>query len=182
MSGSAVGRRYSRALLDLAAEQQQTDRVLRDLQGLRTAWDNSAELRRIVQDPSLPQELVRNTIVAVLDRLGTSPLVKNICCLLADRGRLRYLTDVIDDFESLAEAQSGRVRAEVTTATPMPDSYFSELQRKLEQITGSQVVLVKKEDPTLIGGVVTRVRDRIFDGSLRNQLDELKEHLLSQEL
>lgn len=181
MSGTAIGRRYSKALLELATAQGHADRVLKDLLALQEAWQASAELRQVVEDPSLPQGLVKDAIVGVLDRLQVSPLVKNVTCLLADRGRLRYLPDVIEAFGALAEAQSGQVRAEVTTAGPMSDAYFSDLQRKLERLTGSQVVLAKKQDPSLIGGVVTRVNDQVFDGSIRNQLEELKEHLLGQE-
>ncbi len=181
MSGSAIGRRYSKALLELATAQGQADRVLKDLLALQEAWSTSAELRQVVEDPSLPQGLVKGAIVGVLDRLQVSPLVKNVTCLLADRGRLPYLPDVIEGFGALSEAQSGRVRAEVTTAGPMAEAYFSDLQRKLERLTGSQVVLEKKQDPSLIGGVVTRVNDQVFDGSIRNQLEELKEHLLGHE-
>lgn len=182
MSVSSLGRRYAKALLELSTENQQVDAVLKELKDVRSAWEASPELRQLVQDPTLSREAIKNAVVGVFDRLGVSSLVKNTACLLADRGRLRYLPDVIDGFEALAEAQTGRVRAEVTTARAMPDAYFSELKKKLEEISGNQVVLVKKEDPSLIAGVVTRVSDRVFDGSVRNQLDELKEHLLSQDL
>ena len=61
----------------------------------------------------------------------------------------------------------------------MPESYYEQLRGKLEQITGREIVIVHKEDPSLIGGVVTRIGDRVFDGSLSNRLAELRETLLA---
>ena len=79
----------------------------------------------------------------------------------------------------LFEAETGRVRVEVTSAKPLSDAYYARLTEKLQRVTDRQVVLVRKQDPSLIGGVVTRVGDQVFDGSLSNRLSELKETLLA---
>jgi len=86
--------------------------------------------------------------------------------------------EVADAYDALAEARSGRLRAEVTTASPLPDSYFAGLESTLHAITGREIVLVRKVDPSLVGGVVARVGDQVFDGSLKNRLSELKSELL----
>jgi F-type H+-transporting ATPase subunit delta len=80
-------------------------------------------------------------------------------------------------FTELAEVAAGGVRAEVTSATPLPDAYYAQLQRALEQTTGKKVSIEKKTDPRLIAGVVTRLGDQVFDGSVRTRLSELKESL-----
>ena len=83
-------------------------------------------------------------------------------------------------FNVLAQSTTGQVEAEVTTAAPMPEKYYLELQKVLEKVTGKKVVVVRKQDPSIIAGVITRVGDKVFDGSVRNRLTELKEQLLAQ--
>ena len=176
---SAVGSRYAKALLELAKESGQVDVVFKQLNELGDAWNESAELRQLVQNPSVTKDTVKKTFDALLSKFGASPMLKNTLNVLADRGRLTNLPEVIASFSALAEAEKGTMRAEVTTAKAMSDAYYAELKTKLEQLTGTQVVLIKKEDPSIIAGVITRVGDQVFDGSVRNRLDELKEELLA---
>jgi F-type H+-transporting ATPase subunit delta len=176
---SAVGRRYAKALLDLAREQGQLDAVLEDVGSLSGAWKESPELREIVRNPVVPKPALKSAVDAVMEKLGVSKLVRNTVKLLADKGRLPQLEDVLRALEELAEAETGRVRVEVTSAKPLSDAYYTKLTEKLQRVTDRQVVLVKKQDPSLIGGVVTRVGDQVFDGSLSNRLSELRETLLA---
>ena len=176
---SALGRRYAKALLDLAREQGDMDAVLRDVGTLSGAWKVSAELRAIVRNPVVPRPALKAAVDAVMEKLGTSRLVRNTVNLLADKGRLGSLEDVLQALDELAEAETGRVRVEVVSAKPLADAYYARLTEKLKRVTDREVVLVKKEDPSLIGGVVTRIGDQVFDGSLSNQLSELRETLLA---
>lgn len=176
---SAVGRRYAKALLDLAREQGELDAVLKDVGSLSDAWKESADLRNIVRNPIVPKPALKGVVDAVMEKLGVSKLVRNTVNLLADKGRLGQLEDVLHALEELAEAETGRVRVEVTSAKPMSDAYYTRLTEKLQRVTDRQVVLVRKQDPSLIGGVVTRVGDQVFDGSLSNRLSELRETLLA---
>ena len=176
---SLVGHRYAHALLELAKEQNQTDAVVRDVGALQDAWLASDELRSIVKNPVVPKPALRGIVDGLMETVNVSPLVRNTIHLLADRGRLPYLPDVLEAFTEVAEAETGRIRAEVTSAKLMSDDYYARLQETLERATGQQVVLVKNEDPSLIGGVVTRIGDRVFDGSISNRLGELEETLLA---
>jgi len=176
---SALGRRYAKALLELAREQGQVDQILRDVGVLSDAWKASAELREIVGNPVIPKPALKAAVDAVMEKLGCSKLVRNTVKLLADKGRLGHLEEVLRALESVAEAETGRVRVEVVSAKPLSEAYYSRLAEKLQRVTDREVVLVKKQDPSLIGGVVTRVGDRVFDGSLSNRLSDLRETLLA---
>ena len=176
---SALGRRYAKALLDLAREQGEIDPLLRDVGALAGAWKTSPDLREIVRNPVIPRPALKSAVDAVMDKLGCSRLVRNTVGLLADKGRLAHLEEVLHALEELAEAETGRVRVEVTSARPLNDAYYARLTEKLKRVTDREVVLVKKQDPSLIGGVVTRVGDQVFDGSLSNRLSELRETLLA---
>lgn len=178
MKSSSIGRRYARALLDLAEQAKQTDRVAKDLTEFADSYEKSRELRDVFENPKIARETRKKVLAALVDRMAVAPIVKSALLLLADRGRLRHIGDIAAAFQVLSEDRAGRVRAEVTTATAMPDAYFTELAKVLEQATGKQVVLVKSQDPSLIAGVVTRIGDKVFDGSLKTRLSELKERML----
>ena len=132
-----------------------------------------------IKIPVVPRPALKAAVDAVMEKLGTSRLVRNTVNLLADKGRLGSLEDVLQALDELAEAETGRVRVEVVSAKPLADAYYARLTEKLKRVTDREVVLVKKEDPSLIGGVVTRIGDQVFDGSLSNQLSELRETLLA---
>lgn len=176
---SAVGRRYAKALLGLAREQGVVDAVLKDVGTISDAWKVSPELREIVRNPVVPKPALKAAVDAVAEKLGVSVLMRNTIKLLTDRGRLPQLVDVLDALDELAEAETGRVRVEVTSAMPLGDAYYTRLADKLQRMTDREVVLLKKQDPSLIGGVVTRIGDQVFDGSLSNRLSELEETLLA---
>lgn len=176
---SAVGRRYAKALLDLAREQGQVDQVLTDVGSLFAAWKESADLREIVRNPVIPKPALKAALDAVMQKLGVSELTRNTVKLLADKGRLPQLDEVLQALEQLAETETGRVRVEVTSAKPLSEAYYGRLVEKLQRVSDRKVVLVKKQDPSLIGGVVTRIGDQVFDGSLSNRLNELNETLLA---
>jgi F-type H+-transporting ATPase subunit delta len=176
---SSVGRRYAKALLALADEQKQTARVEKELVDFAETWGASAELRAVFENPKVDEASRKKVLTAVLDRMAASPLVKNGLALLAERGRLKHLPEIAQAFATLASGRTGTVTAEVTSATALPEAYFAELKSALEKATGKKVVLVKKQDPSLIAGVVTRVGDRVIDGSVRARLSELQEELLA---
>jgi F-type H+-transporting ATPase subunit delta len=175
---SVLGKRYASALLNLAADAQAVDQIGRDLRDFVNAWDSSKELRTAFENPKVSQQQRYQIIKDLAASSGMHDKVRDTLAVLSDRQRIRNVGDVADAYEAMAEARSGRLRAEVTTATELPDSYFTELSRTLQQITGREVVLQRKVDPSLVGGVVARVGDQVFDGSLKNRLSELKSELL----
>lgn len=179
MIGSAVGKRYATALYELAEEQKVADKVGKDLRGLADAWEASDELRNVFENPQFGIEQKRAVIKSLAERLMVHGMVKNVSQMLSDRRRLRHLPEIADAYERLSEARSGRVRAEIVSATKLPETYYRQLTATLQQATGKDVVLVRREDPSLIAGVVTTVGGRVFDGSLKNRLRELRSQLLA---
>jgi F-type H+-transporting ATPase subunit delta len=175
---SILGRRYASALLALATEAGKVDKVQKDLRELGASWKENRDLRNVFENPSVKVESRKAILKDLAQAAGMDPLVRDTLLLVADRGRMSSLPEIIESYEALAEQRSGRVRAEVVTATEMPEAYFEELRKTLERVTGKQVTLAKKVDPSILGGVVARVGDQIFDGSTKNRLDELKTELL----
>jgi F-type H+-transporting ATPase subunit delta len=175
---SAVARRYAKALYDLAKEQDAVERVQRELVAVADAWDASTELRSVFENPAFSPDARKKVVVAIAQRVAASPTVVNALSMLADRNRMRNVREIADAFVSRVEAASGRVQAEVVSAAPLPDAYYVELAAVLKKAVGRDVTINKKIDATIIGGVVTRVGDTVFDGSLTHRLAGLKSDLL----
>jgi F-type H+-transporting ATPase subunit delta len=177
---SAVARRYAKALYDLAKEDNSVERMQRELVAVADAWDTSAELRGIFENPSFSMESRKAVMTGLAQRIGAGRLVVNVLGMLVDRRRIKFIREIADAFVARVEVASGRVRAEVITAAALPDAYYVELAKVLKSALGRDVTITKKIDPNLIGGVVTRVGDTVFDGSLTNRLADIKNDLLSQ--
>ena len=177
MSVSHVGKRYAKALLELSAAAGSVERAGLELRDFAASWQASRELRAVFENPGVSQHNRSAILREVAQHTGMSEQVRNLLLLLADRQRLRYVGEVADAYDAMAEARSGKLRAEITTATALPPSYFTELERVLSEITGKHVVLAHKIDPALIAGVVTRIGDQVFDGSVQSRLSQLKAEL-----
>ncbi|MCG8555571.1 MAG: ATP synthase F1 subunit delta [Proteobacteria bacterium] len=180
MSGSVIARRYGTALFDLADRQQQIDRAGNDIAAFSEMWRTSSELRRVLEDPRCGTELRRRVLTRLAERAGLCACVRSALLLLCDRKRLRLVREIAEVYAELRERRAGGVRAEVISATPLPAGYSDELKRALEHVTGRRVRLVLREDRSLIGGVITRIGDRMLDGSVRHQLQAMRERLLPQ--
>jgi F-type H+-transporting ATPase subunit delta len=131
----------------------------------------------VFENPSVSVDARRKVLRDIATASNMDPLLRDTLLLVSDRGRMNHLSDIIEAFKALAEARSGRVRAEIVTATELPEAYFEQLQKTLERVTGKQVTVAKRVDPSILGGVVARIGDHVFDGSVKNRLDELKHEL-----
>lgn len=177
MSTGALAKRYARAILALASEAGQVERVGSELGELARTWGESEDLRTVFANPEFGHSARKGVMSELLARAAVSPVTKNSVLYLVDRDRIGALPEIARAFVELAERAAGTVRAEVTSAAPLSDAYYAQLQKALEQVTGQKVSIERKTDPNLIAGVVTRVGDRVLDGSIRARLSDLRESL-----
>ncbi len=178
MIAGAVAKRYAKAIFELAVQKNAVDACARSLAELADAWDASPELRAVIESPAYVPSVKRQVMIGLATRVGASEDVKGLVALLAERRRLGHLRAIADVLATFAEQKAGRLRAEIVTATKLPESYYAELEKALGEATGKKVVLVRREDPSIIGGVVARVGDTVFDGSIRSRLLDLRHDLL----
>jgi F-type H+-transporting ATPase subunit delta len=178
VSVGILGKRYARALLQLASEANAVERIQRDLRDFANSWAANRELRTVFENPSIAQASRAAILKELAQSAGMHEHTRNLLLVLSDRQRLSHVAEVADAFDQMAEALSGKVRAEVTSATELPAAYYAELEHVLQAATGKDVVLVHNVDPSLVGGVVTKVGDRVFDGSIKSRLTELRDELL----
>ncbi len=170
---SGLARRYAKALFEIAVEDHAVDRIAGDLDGLGEALRSSKELRDHLVSPAYATRLRRETLCAVADKLGTGEEVKNLAQLMIDRNRMELFAELTAMFRNMMDDARGQVRGAIETAQPLSDEQVKAIQAKLATMTGREVLLSVRERPELIGGIVARVGNTVFDASLKTRLDTL---------
>lgn len=173
----SLARRYAKALLGLAIDKKALDKVGTDLRALRAAYKAAPELGDVLANASFKRAQRKAVLDAVLTRIGAHDLVKTFAYLLLDKERLAVLPDISRELDAMIEARAGRVQAEVISAVPLTPGQLAQLTTTLEKLSGKKVTVEKKQDPALLGGVVAKVGDVVYDGSLRTQLRALRDQL-----
>ncbi len=178
MIPGVIAKRYATALLEIGVESGQLDSLVDELARVATAYEGSTDLRAVFDDPLVAPVAKQAILKELAERLSLAPTTKNALSLLLDRRRIRALPAISERLREMADAKRGILRAQVLTAMPLSEEYFEKLQRELERITGRRVALDRKLDATLICGVVVRVGDTVYDGSLVARLKQMKETML----
>jgi F-type H+-transporting ATPase subunit delta len=174
---SSVARRYARALLSLGLEEGRPEQYGDQLEQVLETIRANRELRILLENPgySLPDR--QGAIDALASALGLSPLSVNFLRLLLERQRIGDLAQIARIYRAMVDQQAGRIRATVTSARPLGDDQTDRLRDAIGRMTGRSVVLESQTDSSLIGGVVAQVGTTLLDGSLRTQLERLRQEL-----
>jgi F-type H+-transporting ATPase subunit delta len=180
---SAVAARYANALADavLASASGADARAsLTQLRAFNEMAKSSAELRNVLLSPAVSNTRKRAVISRFAPVFPLSPIVRNFLFVLIDRRRTDLLEDIIQAFEAVLDARMGIVRAEVRSAAPLNEQQQGALQHELSRVSSKQVRCDFVIDPSLIGGVVARIGSTVYDGSVRTQLESLRERLIAR--
>lgn len=181
MSYEQIAERYARAIYELGVDTKQLAPLSDQIKRVAAAYDDSRELRQVLENPLVSAAERQGLLKGLSTRLGVGPLALNSIRLIAQRRRLRALPQIAKKLGELTDDRSGVVRASVTTAKIMPETYFVKLKGELEKSLGKRIILERKQDPSLIAGVVTRIGDNTIDGSLKGRLNDLQQRMLAVE-
>jgi F-type H+-transporting ATPase subunit delta len=179
VSIEAVAARYAQALYELGVEQNNLPTLTDEIRRVSEVYAGSDELRAVIENPIIEAGARKAIVSEVLTRLGVGALTQNAVNLLAERRRLLVLPHLAKGLARLADQRANIVRVTVTTAAALPEGYFTRLKEQLETSLGKKVILERQLDPSLLGGVVTRIGDRIIDGSLKSRLQRMRQTLLA---
>ncbi|MCX5748585.1 MAG: ATP synthase F1 subunit delta [Proteobacteria bacterium] len=180
MTAGSLPRRYARAVLQLGTDANNSDRLdklAEDLRTLSRAMIESPELVSVMTNPAIRRADRRKVIDALLTRMAVQPHTKNLVYLLLDGERMGIVGGISRELDAMIDARSGRIGAEITSAKPLDPAQLSQITVALEKLSGKKIDVTKKVDPEIIGGVVAKVGDIIYDGSLRTQLRNLRDDL-----
>lgn len=179
MIGNVVARRYAKALVETVAEEElDFDAVQGDLEELAGVIEGNLDLKRLLYSPSIRYEVKKGILEDILGRVRPTDLSATFIRLLLEKGRLRYLASIAETFEYLANERRGRIKVNVTSAAPLAKRDLARLKEELKEATGKTVIIDTAVDPSLVGGLVVRVGDRVLDGSIKHKLAAMRESLV----
>jgi F-type H+-transporting ATPase subunit delta len=177
----ASAARYARALLDvIVAEKGNPEQVEQELSAVANVIASHPELQRALTSPAVPVTGKRGVVQELTSRLKVSIPVAKLLALLAERDRLVLLPDLLAVYRERLMDHLQIVRAEVTTATPLPQAAAAELEKRLADLSGRRVTMTTKVDPAIIGGVVARIGSTVYDGSVVTQLATMRQKLVER--
>ena len=176
MIEGSLSRRYAKALFQLAVDARREEEVGQEIERFNSVYGTS-ELSQVLTNPAFSAENRKNVLIQVAQRLKLSPLVANALSLLLERDRLPYLPSIVSRYRRLLDEKNGRVEAKVVAASPVEDNDIKRLRAALEQVSGKQVVLSQESDPSVIAGLVIHLEGKVYDGSVRTQLEKMKERI-----
>ena len=178
MSARTSAARYARALLDVALKESDPQKIERDLAAFVAAVESSADLHRALTNPRIPAATRRQVLDAVAKAIGMEAPAAKLLGLLADRGRLEIYKELLAVYRERLLAHSNIVKGTVTSATPLAPEKLKALEAGLSTATGKIVQLDSTVDASLIGGVVAQIGSTVYDGSIRTQLNRIKQQLV----
>jgi F-type H+-transporting ATPase subunit delta len=171
---SGLAERYAAALFDLADERRLLDETAANLRQLKAMMTESAELSRLIRSPILSRQEQGKAIVALSERAGFAPLVRDFLAVVARNRRLFAVPAMIEAYlEALAERR-GEVTAEIVAAQPLSTTQLDQLGQQLRRSLGRQVAIDVKVDAGLLGGMIVRLGSRMVDASVRSKLQRLQ--------
>jgi F-type H+-transporting ATPase subunit delta len=175
MSNTRIARRYAEAFL-LAAEEQKTllKKVGDDFLKLRDLLNESHELQLFLKSPVIKTEK-KQAVLAALFEKKVQPLTFVLLQLLAEKGRESSLPEIIETFFLLRDEKLGIMNVHVKTAVEFTRQQKNELEKHFELSSKKKVQVDVQVDPALIGGFVARMGDTLFDGSIKRQLELLRQ-------
>jgi len=176
MPQGAVPRRYAEAAFELARAKGKLDRWRIDL-SVAAAILSNPRLLSLLDDPDTPVAEKRKMIDTALT-VEADPDVLHLIYLLTERGRIGNLPRVAEEFIEMANREQGIVVASVTTAIPLDEKGQKDVEERIKRLAGAKRVEVRNQvDPSIIGGIVARIGDELYDGSVRTQLAQIAERI-----
>jgi F-type H+-transporting ATPase subunit delta len=177
MSVHTVARRYAAALADVVIEHGEAREVQEELSSWERLIQSNANLQEVFSNPTIALAQKRAVLNRLIERARPRPTTVNFLKVLLQNQRLMELGEINRKFASVLDVRAGMIAATVTTARSVPESAQQRLHETLASLTGKKVRVHFATDEDLIGGIVTRIGSTVYDGSVRNQLQQIKERM-----
>ena len=177
MKNLAVSRRYAKALILIGQEDGQAEQYNEELTAIAGLFDTQEGFEQALINPLINKNDRKKLLDAVIGATDLSDIMKSFLVLLFNKGRIGFLRDIASYYKDMADELKGVVKASVTSATELSDDAVAKIKESLSKKTGKTIVLNVEQDPSLIGGVVTKIGDLVLDGSVKTQLINMRETL-----
>jgi F-type H+-transporting ATPase subunit delta len=177
---ASVTSTYARAFADVVFDQHlDPAKTLQEAHSLAQLAAGSLELREVWEAPSIPAEQKRALLDAIVGRAGFSRPVRNFVAVLMDHGRIKFLDPIVEEFSHELNRRMGFVEAQITSARELGESERSTLEAQVAKLTGHKVRARYAQDGALLGGAIVKIGSTIYDGSVKGQLEKIREAISS---
>jgi len=173
----AIARRYAKALLLIGKEDGQTETYREELNGIAELIQGEKALEQALTNPLYDAAGRRKVLEAIIEKMNLSKLMSSFLLLIFEKGRVGFIGSINDFYQKLADELKGVARASLVSATELSSEAVDKIRASLSKRTGKDIILEIEQDPTLIGGIVTRIGDLVLDGSIKTQLLNMRESL-----
>ncbi len=177
----AFSLQYAHALADVVLadklDAKEIDRQLRDFQA---TWTDSRQLREVFQNPSIQLETKLKVLDAMVPRIGMLKQVRNFVALLLQNGRIHAVESISTDYRNEVNRRLHISEAEITSVRELNSEEKSKIEAKAAVLAGLEIRPIYRQDASLLGGVVLRIGDTVYDGSVRGRLEDLREKLMAE--
>lgn len=177
MSVQMIARRYASALADVVIERGEAGQVRQELNDWESLIEANANLQEVFRNPTIGIEQKRGVLNKLIEKTKPHQTTVNFLKVLLQNQRLTELGEINRKFAAVLDERAGMIAATVTTARAVPEGAQKTLHETLTSLTGKKVRLDFATDEDLIGGIVTRIGSTVYDGSVRNQLEQIKEKM-----
>jgi F-type H+-transporting ATPase subunit delta len=177
---SVIALRYAHAFAAVVQSQKiDSNTAQQQLRDFSDTFQGSHELQEVLMNPAIAGDQKLKVLDAIAAKIGMLPQVRNFVAVIMDHQRLAELNEILDEYHAVADEESGLAEAEITSAHALQDGDRAELEAQVAKLVGGRVRATYRQDPSLLGGAVVRVGSTVYDGSLRAQLEQLKQRLVS---
>jgi F-type H+-transporting ATPase subunit delta len=168
---------YANALADVASQQGATEALLKQLKDFVEAYAESAELRNLLANPAVTAKEKHAVAEKLAARLGASKVLRNFLFLLIDHRRTQMIPELAEAFQTVIRERESIAEADVASAVELSAAQKKSLGQSLEKKTGKKIEAKFTVDKGLLGGVVVRIGDTVYDGSVKHRLNEMRAKL-----
>ena len=177
MKEQILARRYARALFAIGEDQGEYKKYGEELFGIAEILENNPKLLQVFRNPLIKAEDKKKIINQITDKIEVSKIVQNFCLLLGDKDRLGNFPSIQIFYNKLLDQKEGLLRGKLVTAIELSSEKQKEIRNKLEEKFAQSLILDHETDNNILGGLVLQVGDKVYDASLKAQLDRLKENI-----
>ena len=173
-----IARRYAKALVNLAEKRNDLDNAGKNLTALTEVYVDNKELREVLSDTKVSSRLKQEILKGVLNEIKVPALVNTFSRYLLAKRRIDFLPGIERAFNLLLQEKLGRIEAEVTVAHELPKETVRKLEKAISRYSGKNAEVNVTIDPSIIGGIITRIGSMVIDGSIHTQLNQIRQSII----
>ena len=173
-----IARRYAKALVNLAENEKDLDNTGKHLNSITEVYKENIELRQVLSDTKVSSGIKLEILKDVLSKIKVSKLVDTFSRYLLAKRRIDFLPDIERAFNLLLQEKLGRIEAKLTTASELPKDTVKKLVDAISSYSGKEIEVNVTIDPSIIGGIVTRIGSTVIDGSIQTYLNQIRKSII----